>query len=197
MIERNEKIAFGVMVFSASLLALLLLAVSFNGIVGNVVITDEAISNSGGDSFTSQDGVDSGCTDGTCDAVLVTKFRYINNGGSSGGSSGLSDQSSTASIQSTASTYDIGSIDVDEIVELLNGDTVSFTLSGNGYYFVVQELSPIQIKLLISGLSSQVNVKVGEVQQIDITADGIPDISIKLKSVNIITNKAKLILNSI
>lgn len=195
MMEKTEKTAFIVMLLSASLMVLLLLVFAFNGVTGNVIVEDNVAIGSAESSGT-QSG-SSECANGECDAVLVTSFRYVNNGGSSGGSSGLSDQSSSVSAPSTANTYSIGSIDADETVELLKDDIVSFTFSGNGYYFTVQELSPVQVKLSISGVSSSVIVKVGEAREVDLNSDGVSDISIKLKSVNIISNKAKVILNNL
>ncbi len=100
----------------------------------------------------------------------------------------------SSSISETQQVYDLGTLDSEKSAEVIDNDVIKFTLSGTKYTILLQSSSQTQATLAISSLSNPVTINVGKTQTIDLNSDGNSDISIKVKSINIISKKVKLVL---
>ena len=134
------------------------------------------------------------CDSGVC-VNKVTKMRYFGSSGSDGGGSdGETSSSGSSVVSETQQIYDLGTLDSEKSVEIMNNDIIEFTLSGLKYNMVLQSLSQTKATLSISSLSNSIIIDVGKTQSVDLNSDGNSDISIKVKSINVISNKVKLFL---
>lgn len=136
-----------------------------------------------------------GCDFGNCVNKVTT---YIGGGGNtyfiSGGGGEETSSTSSQSISQTQHIYDLGTLDSEKSVEVINKDIIKFTLSGMQYTIILQDSSQTQATLAISSLSNPTVINVGNAQTIDLNGDGTSDVSIKVKSINVISNKVKLVL---
>lgn len=129
------------------------------------------------------------CEEGAC-VEAVKKSTYSGGGG---GSSGAPASPATAS---TAQTYDIGELGSEQIgVKLVKGDNIKFTKSGVEYAVALDEQTDIQATISIG--SQRKTLYSGEETQMDLDNDEVSDISIKLKSINLIEGNVNLILKSV
>ncbi len=134
------------------------------------------------------------CDFGTC-INKVTAFDkkggFVSGGG---GSSGGGSSSSSGISETQQQIYELGALDSEKSAELITNEAIKFTLSGMQYTILLQSLSQTQATLAISSLSNSIVIDVGKTQAIDLNSDGNSDISIKVKSINVISNKVKLVL---
>ncbi|MEK6927565.1 MAG: hypothetical protein AABX11_03970 [Nanoarchaeota archaeon] len=128
------------------------------------------------------------CESGAC-ANKVSKFSYRGGGGSA--DEGLVTTTTTTSVPSTSQTYELGNIVKENIVDVLKDDKTYFTIGGNEYFVTLVESSPTQAEFIVSGLP-KFTLGIGESVQKDLDSDGDLDATFWLRSVNVITNKAKL-----
>lgn len=117
---------------------------------------------------------------------------YFISGGGGGG--GETSSTSSPSISETQQIYDLGILDSEKSADVINKDVIKFTLSGTQYAIILQGSSPTQATLAISSLSGSIIINVGKAQSVDLNGDGTSDVSIKVKSINVISNKVKLVL---
>ena len=113
---------------------------------------------------------------------------------SGGGGGGETSSTSSQSISQTQQIYDLGILDSEKSVDVINKDIIKFTLSGAQYTIILQDSSQTQATLQISSLSNPTTINVGNTKTIDLNGDEISDVSIKVKSINVISNKVKLVL---
>ena len=132
------------------------------------------------------------CDSGVC-VNKITTIRYSGSGGGSSGGGGdggtLSSESSIVS--EVGQMYDLVILDSEKSIEAVNNDIIKFTLSGLQYNMVIQSLSQTQVTLAINSLPS-ITLDVGKTKSVDLNSDGNSDLSIKVKSINVISNKVKL-----
>ena len=104
--------------------------------------------------------------------------------GSSGGGSTVT----TAS----GATYELGTIEIEKSFELVKNDRAKFTIGNEGYSLSLQDNSATEATITID--STTYTVKLSSTEQIDLNSDGTPEFSVKLKSINIISNKATFVI---
>lgn len=132
------------------------------------------------------------CESGAC-AVKVAKFTYRGGGGGGGSSSSVQTQQVSTVSQSEGNTYELGTITAEKTIDVLKDDKTYFTIGGNEYYISMMESSATQANFIISGLP-QFTLIIGESKTLDLNSDGSLDATFWLRSVNVITNKAKVSL---
>ena len=133
------------------------------------------------------------CDSGAC-INKVTAFSvkggFVSGGG--GGSGGGS--SSSPSVSEAQQIYDLGALDSEKSAEFITNEAIKFTLSGTQYTILLQSSSQTQAVLAINSLPNSIVIGVGKTQAVDLNSDGNSDVSIKVKSINVISNKVKLVL---
>jgi len=193
MIERNEKTALAVFAVSFLAVIILLLTLVFSGITGKVVEDTSSISselNSVSEEISCSDlECEFGCEDGVC-VSLVTEYTYRGRGDDT--RPGIVTLETTPLYEPPVQTHELGNIDIEEIIDVLKDEKTFFSVSGNEYYMILKESSPVQAVFEVSGVSQPVTITVAETKSIDLTGDGNNDISVKIRSINIISNKVKL-----
>ncbi|MDO8460510.1 MAG: hypothetical protein Q7S74_05340 [Nanoarchaeota archaeon] len=135
------------------------------------------------------------CDFGAC-ISKVTAFKRVGHSSGGGGLSGGGTSSSdSSSISETQQVYDLETLDSEKSAEVISNEAIKFELSGIQYTIVLESSSQTQATLAINSVSNPITINVGKTQTIDLNSDGNSDISIKVKSINVIkNNKVKLIL---
>lgn len=135
---------------------------------------------------------DGECEEGVC---KVVKSVIVSGGGGGGSSSSSSSGSSITVI--TGNILDIGELDSDRMVEIKKNEGVRFSVDGNEHTMTLSDNIPTEAYINIDN-SPEITLIVGEEEkEFDLDDDGSIDFSVKLKSINIITHKVKLILKNI
>lgn len=148
-----------------------------------------------GERVSSQHLCEFDCDSGSC-VNKITLYKYDGDSFvSGGGSSGSSDSSLGSSSSNTGQTYDLGVLDSEETLEVLKGDSIKFSVSGTDYTATVQDSSNTQATLSLNAVSGPITITVGNTQLVDLDSDEDSDISITVRSINIISKKVKLILS--
>jgi|SRR3989338_3824013 len=133
------------------------------------------------------------CSLGQC--VTPEKANRIivrsSGGGGGGGVAGSSGGGSTVTTASGA-TYELGTIEIEKSFELVKNDRAKFTIGNEGYSLSLQDNSATEATITID--STTYTVKLSSTEQIDLNSDGTPEFSVKLKSINIISNKATFVI---
>lgn len=130
------------------------------------------------------------CESGAC-AGRVTSFTYRGVSGGGGGSSGTT--TTVVTVPIISQTFELGALTSEKTIEVLKDDKTYFTISGSEYFITMSDSSPTQVTLIVSG-QPQFTLTVGDSKTFDLNSDGTNDAEIWLRSVNIITNKAKISL---
>ena len=133
-----------------------------------------------------------------CDVgVCLTNLKKIvvgnGVGGGSGGSSGSPESSSVP--EPTGSSFNIGVLGVEETLEMARYDLATFSISGKSYVLNIKNVAEIQISATVS--NTQFDLQVGDELQIDLDGDSDNDLNVKLRAINILSNKAKISLMAI
>lgn len=129
------------------------------------------------------------CEYGMC-LKVAKEYKLIGTGGGGGGSGGVSPAPAPAS---TGQTYSLGELASEQILEIVKNDNIQFSISGVGHLLALQDNSETLAIINIDGRI--IPLSVGNEINLDLNNDSVPELYIKLNSINIITNKAKLILN--
>ncbi|MBR9705187.1 hypothetical protein GOV12_07275 [Candidatus Pacearchaeota archaeon] len=131
-----------------------------------------------------------GCFKGVC--------RNTSTGGGSfggGGSSGSSTPSAPAPAVIDFETYILGDLVGVSVVEIKNNDRLNFNiledLISTSYSLILDELSMTSASLSIDSPLQEFSLQIGEEKSIDLDGDLINDILLKLKSVSLVTNRAR------
>ena len=191
---RHEKIALAVFAVSFLAVIILLLTFAFSGITGKVVEDTSSVGtgelNTASEEISCSDlECEFGCEDGVC-VSLVTEYTYRGRGDDT--RPGIVTLETTPLYEPPVQTHELGNIDIEEIIDVLKDEKTFFSVSGNEYYMILKESTPIQAVFEVSGVSQPVTITVAETKGIDLTGDGNSDISVKIRSINIISNKVKL-----
>lgn len=132
-----------------------------------------------------------GCDDGLC-IKSAKSYRYTSSGGGGGGGGGSSGgTTSTPTTAENGQTYNLGDLSEQQI-EVYKYDTINFALGSAGYSLTINDNTPTQVSI-ISNIGLSV-LTVGEWYGLDMDSDTVSDISIKVKSINLINRKITLIL---
>ena len=105
-------------------------------------------------------------------------------GGGGGGGAGAATGAKTYTLETLASSQE---------VELATGEKATFSIESKEYTLTLKNFTETTAEISIG--SKTFKLKVEEKIEVDLDGDGTAEISIKLKSVNLITNKVKLILS--
>lgn len=143
----------------------------------------------------SQIRCDNECDVGAC--VVVGKKIVTGSGGGGGdsGSSGGSGGGSSSVPEPTGNTYTIGNLVNEENLDMAKYDIATFSISGKDYVLNMKNVADIQITATVS--STQFDLQVGSEIEIDLDGDSDKDLNVKLKSINLLNNNAKITLRAI
>lgn len=129
------------------------------------------------------------CDDGVC-LSIAKKYTYsYSSGGGSGGRSSSGGTSSTVAVN-TGQTYDLGELNSENILDIVKDDNINFKISGVSYSIKLEDNTESQVTITSVGL-----LNIGGERRIDLNSDNNPDLYIKVRSINVITKKVKLVLN--
>ena len=93
--------------------------------------------------------------------------------------------------------YDLGDIDTAEAVDLGVNENARFNFSGVEHRLILRNITETGATIEIRSEKQTFTLFIGDEKLVDLDNDTLSDISIKLKSVNIATKKARLILKSL
>lgn len=116
----------------------------------------------------------------------------VSSSSSSGGGSGGGGGGSTT-INATTSTYYMGVLDSTKVKEMFENESIGFKIEDVSYAMIVKEVR--EASALVRFGENVYLIPVGEEKNIDLDNDGISEVSIKLKQVNLITKKATFVFN--
>ncbi len=131
------------------------------------------------------------CDDGVC-LDVVKKYKLSGGGDGSVIESSSDTEVSVASSQETGQTYELGELVSEKVLEVVKNDAIEFTINGNQYTIIIQDNTETQITTDVFG-----NINVGEEKRADLNSDDIPDLYIKVRSINIINKKIILSLRGV
>lgn len=133
------------------------------------------------------------CDEGICIST-VTDYKYTSTGGGGGGGGSSGGTISPATTTGTGQIYDLGDLSEQQI-ELYKYDSMRFNIGSIEHTLTLSDNTPIQVIITDGGQTFALTV--GEEHELDLDSDSVSDISIKVKSINIINGKINLILRSI
>lgn len=137
------------------------------------------------------------CSSGKC-TTPRTIVGVSRSGGGGGGSSSTASTESPASVDTspTYTTTSLGDLQGEVYSDMAKYDRLEFTVGGNAGSITATEVTPTGVALILN-TGETVSLSVGQTRNGDITSDGVNDISLRLKSTNIFTNKARILLGSL
>ena len=151
------------------------------GSSGDCMYTISAAATGTGGVATKTDSTKSSITCSDCPTGGGSASTSTGSGGGGGGGS-----SAAVSALQGSVTYELGR---DEIIR--------FSLASENHSVQVLNFTPTSVELEVRSEPQRVTLVLGEEKEIDLNADGKGDLRIKLQSVNVLTNKVKLILTSL
>ncbi|HLC31765.1 MAG TPA: hypothetical protein VJK51_03790 [Candidatus Nanoarchaeia archaeon] len=131
------------------------------------------------------------CSLGAC-VDAVTRFSSSGSGSSSGGGGGGSSGDSVGSSSVSGQTFALGALDSEQTLELAVADVMQFAVLGTTYSLSLSSKTPSEA-VFFSG-SQSYSITVGTSQDLDLNGVGGREVTLKVKSINVITNKVKVIL---
>ena len=136
------------------------------------------------------------CNDGIC-LKIAKEYKIVGSGGGGGGSGGSAGGSAPipAATTSTEQTYNLGEIVSEQALDIIKKDSIQFSILGKGYLLTLQDNTETQATFAIGAQSF--SLKTGVTKNVDLNNDGVSDLYLKLHSINIITNKVKVVLDII
>lgn len=134
------------------------------------------------------------CDGGAC-VNIVKNYKYVGSSSGGGGGGGSSGAAATTEESSTGQNYDLGTLASEQQLELLKNDNLAFEIAGIDYVLLLSDNTPSQATIVGSGQTFILTV--GSDNSIDLNSDGTSEIYLKIVSINIITNKIKLMLRPI
>lgn len=139
---------------------------------------------------------DSVCYASSCITPSKANAKIIGGGGSGdSGSSGGSGTTTSSSIASTETTRSTGTISGATTEEISVNEKIIFTTENIEHTLKVNELGVTNMNAALDGNSF--SLEVGAEKRTDFDGDGTDDLSIILKSINIATKKAKVLITVI
>ncbi len=111
---------------------------------------------------------------------------------SSGGGSGGSGGGGAAQ-----KIYLIGELSSAQLVEVSNNEKIKFNVSSIEHTLTINNITETSVRITIESKKQTFVLNLGDEIKVDLDEDNNADISVKLKSINIITKKASIILEKI
>ena len=139
---------------------------------------------------------ESECDSGAC-INLLKDYKHSYSGGSGGGSSegrGGVTISAPGISQESRHTYNLGELNSEHSLEIIKGDNIKFSIGAKEYLLKLEDNTETQMTMNINS-AQQFILSIGEEKNIDLDNDGTFEISLRLKSINIITQKISLFIN--
>ncbi len=132
-------------------------------------------------------------TDSSSSTVTCTNCPVSSSSSSgSGGGGGGGDGGGLGIIK-----FDFGELGSTQVFELGIDETAKFNLSNNPHSITIKNLTATRALIRVQSTPQTFTFIVGDEKNIDLTEDDLAEISLKLKSINLISNKANLILSPI
>jgi len=156
----------------------------------SVYMTNEGIEMKGYVYQTIFDENDSLITNSSVLANATVNLTITSSGGGGGGGGGGGSSSGVSESGGSGINYDLGELNSEQSVEATVGDRIRFKINGSSQSVYVSAVSEAQITLDSSNFG-QIVLSAGKEQNTNL----ITGAHVELKSVNIITKKAKLIFN--
>ena len=130
------------------------------------------------------------CDDGVCLTALkkYTSSGGIRRGGSSNGGGG-----GTSIVQTMPTIYELGQLSAETTLDASENEGIRFDISGTTYLLILNSVTGSQIIININGVQNSISI--GEEKRIDLNSDGTNELYMKLRSINLVSGKAKLTLN--
>ncbi|HLC31766.1 MAG TPA: hypothetical protein VJK51_03795 [Candidatus Nanoarchaeia archaeon] len=153
------------------------------GTTGNCVYSISAAATGSGGVASDTDSVSSTIT---CTNCPTSSSSSSSGGGSSGGAG-----SGGGGI---AKTYLVGALTSSRLLELLAGERAQFIVGGENHTLTLKSNTNSSAVIEVESEKQTLTLALLEEKQLDITADGISDISITLQSINPSTNKVGILL---
>lgn len=150
------------------------------GTSGDCMYTISAAATGTGGVATKTDSTKSSITCSDCPTGGGSSSTTSGGGGGGGGGG-----AAVSALQGSV-TYELG-----------KDDLVRFALAGNNHSVQVLDFTPTSVTLEVRSEPQRVTLVIGEEKEIDFDGNGKADLRIKLQSVNVLTNKVKLILTSL
>lgn len=123
--------------------------------------------------------------DSSSKTVTCSDCPVDSGGGSGGGGGGIASNS-------------LGEISKSGITtELAEGGAIKFSISGRSHTLTLLNITDNSAIVTIQSEKQTLSLFVGDEKKVDLNSDGIEEVSIKLKSVNIYTSKAVFILTKL
>ena len=119
----------------------------------------------------------------TCSNCSSGGDSSSSSGGGSGGGGGGSSETSLGEISQTTS------------VEMSNNQKIKFNISNTEHSLTLVNVTDISATITIASEKQTFTLFVGDEKEVDLNADSINDISIKLKSINALTKRANFIIS--
>lgn len=126
--------------------------------------------------------------DSTPSTVTCTNCPSGGDGGTTGGGGGGGGGGGATKI------YILGELTSAQTVELVDGEKAEFNISSVGHTLTLKNHTETTAIITIQSSLQTFTLQVGEEEKVDLNSDGISEISVKLKSINILTGKVMLIL---
>jgi len=128
-------------------------------------------------------------SDSSSSTVTCSDCDDSGDGSSSSGSGGGDIGSGT--------TYVLGDLTSTKTVEVKDTENVKFNISGVGHVLTLRNHTETTATFTIRSETQTITLSLGDEKKIDLNSDGISEISVKLKTINIISNKVTLVLTPI
>ena len=132
-------------------------------------------------------------SDSTSRTVICTDCPTGGGSSSSSGGGGGGGGGATT----TTVTYPLGEISSSTAVDLGVNEKATFSVDDLEHELILKELLETQVKIEINSETQTFTLFVEDEKLIDLSEDNFADVSVKLKSINILTNKARFILSPV
>ncbi len=127
-------------------------------------------------------------TDSTTKTITCTNCPTSGGSSSSSGSSGGGSGSG-----GITKIYSVGELTSSKVVEVLDGEKVSFDISGTSHTFTLKSHTNTSASFDVESKKQSFNLKIGEEVKVDFNEDSNFDLLVKLKDINPTTNKVSII----
>ncbi len=129
------------------------------------------------------------CSLGACITPVSLTSAESGGGGSSGGSSVTI---TTGAIIPSLTTITLGEITTDVTQDIGNNENLAFSIGGISQTLSVSNIGDSSATLILT--NKELTFSSGDEKLIDLNGDGKNDLSIKIKSINTITKKVKILI---
>ncbi len=137
-------------------------------------------------------GCEDGCDNGAC-LIIAENYKTIVTGSGGGGSSGGGVSSGGSVSAPSGETYDLGELSGEQVLDIVKYDNVKFKISGQEHTLTLNDNTHTEATMSVG--SNNLILSVGKDTNLDLNSDSVSDLYIKLKSINIISGKVKLVLS--